>query len=212
MNKNNNKVPSAILSCFLIAFIVQGILKLSGIFIFEKALNWDIFRIIDNNKIFEIIYYSLINAFAIYCMSFSFSKKIYSNKWYHYVLIIGGSGLITSLKLLLNYSVEIQFVYDILSYVVIPTIISLTLDKEDRVFKKVNLEAIIITISIQIALYFCYLGLCYWSLMLNSLIISIQVTLYASVHFLVFFEMYIGLFMIMLSLNRIFNKINIKEN
>ena len=212
MNKNNSKVPSAILSCFLIAFVIQGILKINGIFIFEKALDWDIFRIIDSYKILEIIYYTIINAFAIYCLSFSFAKKIYSNKWYHYVLIIGGSSLITSLKLLLTYSVEIQFVYDILSYVIIPTIISLTLDKEDRVFDKISLEAIIITISVQIALYFCYLGLCYWSLMLNSLIISIQVTLYASVHFLVFFEMYIGLVMIMLSLNRIFNKIYIKEN
>jgi hypothetical protein len=211
MNKDNKKVPSAILSCFLIAFVIQGILKLSGIFIFEKALNLDIFRIIDNNKIFEIIYYSLINAFAIYCMSFAFAKKIYSNKWYHYILIIGSSCLITSLKLLLNYSVEIQFVYDILSYVIIPTIISLTLDKENRVFSKISLEAIIITVSAQIIFYFYYLGLGYWSGLLNSLNPVTQMTLYASTSFLIFFEMYIGLLMLTLSMSILINKINIKE-
>lgn len=211
MNKNNSKVPSAILSCFLIAFVIQGILKINGIFIFEKALDWDIFRIIDSHKILEIIYYTIINAFATYCMSFSFSKKIYSNKWWHYVLIIGASGLITSLKLLLKYNLEIQFVYDIISYVVVPTIVSLTLDKENRVFSKINLEAIITTIAVQIALYFCYLGLSYWSALLNSLIPVMQTTLYASLHFIVFFEMYIGLSMIMLSMSILINKLNLKE-
>ena len=51
-NKDNSKVPIAILSCFLIAFILQGILKISGVFIFEKALDWEIFKIIDNSGIF----------------------------------------------------------------------------------------------------------------------------------------------------------------
>lgn len=211
MNKNNSKVPSAILSCFLIAFVIQGILKTNGIFIFEKALDWDIFRIIDSHKILEIIYYTIINAFATYCMSFSFSKKIYSNKWWHYVLIVGVSGLITSLKLLLQYNLEIQFVYDIISYVVIPTIISLTLDKQDRVFNKITLEAIIITISAQIIFYFYYLGLGYWSGLLNSLNPVTQMTLYASTSFLIFFEMYIGLLMLTPSMSILINKINIKE-
>ena len=211
MNKDNSKVPSAILSCFLIAFILQGILKLSGVFIFEKALNWDIFRIIDNNRVLEIIYYTIINAFAVYCLSFAFSRKTYSNKWYHYILVIGIAGITTSLKYLLPYKVELQFVYDILSYIIVPTIISLTLDKKYRVFDKINLNAVIITLTIQIVLYFCYLGLCYWSLMLNSLIISTQVTLYSSTHFLVFFEMYIGLYMILLSTSILIDKIKIKE-
>ena len=211
MNKNNSKVPSAILSCFLIAFVIQGILKTNGIFIFEKALDWDIFRIIDSHKILEIIYYTIINAFATYCMSFSFSKKIYSNKWWHYVLIVGVSVLITSLKLLLQYNLEIQFVYDIISYVVIPTIISLTLDKQDRVFNKITLEAIIITISAQTIFYFYYLGLGYWSGLLNSLNPVTQMTLYASTSFLIFFEMYIGLLMLTLSMSILINKINIKE-
>lgn len=211
MNKDNSKVPSAILSCFLIAFIIQDILKLSGIFIFEKALNWDIFSIIDNSKVLEIIYYTIINTFAVYCLSFAFSRKTYSNKWYHYILVIGIAGITTGLKYLLPYKVEIQFVYDILSYIIVPTIISLTLDNKYRVFDKINLNAVIITLTMQIVLYFCYLGLCYWSLMLNSLIISTQVTLYSSTHFLVFFEMYIGLYMIMLSTSILIDKIKIKE-
>ena len=50
MANKNNKVPIAILSCFLIAFILQGVLKISGILVFEKALNWEIFDIIDTHK------------------------------------------------------------------------------------------------------------------------------------------------------------------
>ena len=56
----NKKVPLAILCCFLIAFLIQGILKLSGVFIFEKVLDWDIFSIIDSNLWLNILFNSII--------------------------------------------------------------------------------------------------------------------------------------------------------
>jgi hypothetical protein len=71
MEKDNKKVPIAILSCFLIAFILQGILKISGLFVFEKALNLEIFNIIDNSILFQIFYYSLLSFISIYCLSFN---------------------------------------------------------------------------------------------------------------------------------------------
>lgn len=75
MNNKNNKVPIAVLSCFLIAFIIQGILKLCGIFVFEKALDLDIFKLIDNNLWLQIIYYSLIVFATMYCLSFSLTSR-----------------------------------------------------------------------------------------------------------------------------------------
>ena len=88
MNKDNSKVPIAILSCFLIAFIIQGSLKLGGILIFEKALDWEIFSIIDNSKILQSIIYPIFTCLNIYCLSFSLSNIPYSRKWFHYVIII----------------------------------------------------------------------------------------------------------------------------
>ena len=82
----NHKVPSAILSCFLIAFIIQGVLKLSGIFVFDKALDWDIFKIIDNNKFLYVVYYSILIFIVEYCLSFALTTKCYSKKWYHTVI------------------------------------------------------------------------------------------------------------------------------
>lgn len=206
----NHKVPVAILSCFLIAFVLQVLLKLCGVFVFEKALTWDIFRIIDSSKVLSIIYYSFMNLIAVYCLSFALTARPYSKKWYHYILIFMGSFGITTCKYLINTPVQIEFLYDTIAYIIIPVIINATSGKEYRIFKLDNLTNVIITITIHILLYFSYLGLCYWSSLINSLFPITQVVLYASTTLLIYFEAYIGLIALMLSLN-VFIKLIKKE-
>lgn len=205
MNKNS-KVPMAILSCFLIAFIIQGILKLCGVFIFEKAISWDIFRIIDNNIVLNVIYQILINIIAVYCLSFALTTKCYSRKWYHYIIILFSSVIITTIRTLILTPMYLEYLFDIILYIVIPIIINISSNKNYKLFEKLGLTNIITLISIQILLYFSYLGLTYWSSLLSSFIITSQVTLYSSAYFLIFLEVYIGLFLIMLSLNIFISK------
>ena len=168
-NKNNDKVPMAILSCFLIAFILQGILKISGVFVFEKALDWGIFKIIDNNLWLSIIHYSIIVFITIYCLSFSLTNKPYSKKWYHYVIVavVSLANTIVKLKWQLPYQAHILF--DIFMYIVVPLIIYFTTSKDKRLFGN-SINDIIVSITIQVALYFCYIGLGYWSALLNSIL------------------------------------------
>ena len=207
----NKKVPLAILSCFLIAFILQGVLKLSGIFIFEKALDWQIFEIIDNSIWLSIIYYSIISFICAYFLSFALTTRLYSNKWYHYLILIIAAFSITTLKLMLNLSMQIQIICDVIMYIMIPVIINITTNKKYKLYCQNKLTNTLTIISIQVLLYFCYLGLCYWSTMLNSIIPLLQQNLYASTMLLIFIEVYIGLICLALSLNILINKIK-KEN
>lgn len=199
--KKNNKVPMAILSCFLIAFIIQGILKLCGVFVFEKVISWDIFRIINNNTILNIIYQIIINIIAVYCLSFALTTKWYSKKWYHYIIIVLGSSIITTIRTLILTPMCLEYIFDIILYIIIPIIINITSNKNYRLFEKINLTNVVNLISLQILLYFSYLGLTYWSSLLSSFIITSQITLYSSAYFLIFIEVYMGLVLIMLSLN-----------
>lgn len=200
-NKDNSKVPIAILSCFLIAFILQGILKISGVFIFEKALNWEIFKIIDNIVLVRIGYYSIFCSMTTYCLTFSLTNKPYSVKIYHYFILIIGCFLITACRMLVVTPFYMEFIYDICLYILIPLSINFTTDKKYK-----NIKSPIITIALQIMLYFVYLGLAYWSNLLASLLPIAQTVLPASVHFLVKFEMYIGLVTLMLSMNLFIKK------
>lgn len=200
----NKKVPLAILCCFLIAFLIQGILKLSGVFIFEKALDWEIFSIIDSNLWLNILFNSIINIIAVYCMSFCLTTRPYSNKWYHYVIIVVSSVSMITLKLLVFIPIKFQFLIDTFLYIVVPLIINLTTDKEYKIFKSRNF---VVILAIQILLYFCYLGLCYWSNLLNSLLPIDQIVLNSMDTFLIYFEVYIGLIALMLSCNMLLSKI-----
>jgi hypothetical protein len=208
-NKTNERVPMAILSCFLIAFILQGILKISGVFVFEKALTWEIFNIIDNNMWLQIIYYSLIVLITTYCLSFALTIKPYSKKWYHYVILICASVTITTIRLYVKISYELNIILDILIYVCIPLLINLTTCLKDRLFNN-SVSHIILTITIQISLYFCYLGLGYWSTLLTSILPLNTMWLTASQMFLTQIEMYIGIITFMLSMNFLIKYI--KEN
>lgn len=210
MNKDNDKVPCAILSCFLIAFVLQGILKLSGVFIFEKALNWEIFKIIDNNKFAQIIYYSLIILITTYCLSFSLTKKSYSKKWYHYVILCVSCLLVTSIRLYVQITYTLNIFLDIFIYILIPLLINITSSLEDRLLNN-SLSGIILTISIQISLYFCYLGLGYWSTLLTSILPLDTLWLTSSLNFLTQFEIYIGIVMFMFSMNYLIKKIKESE-
>ena len=203
----NKKVPVAILSCFLIAFILQGALKLSGIFVFEKALTWDIFKIIDNSLALTIIYNILINIIAVYCLSFALTTKPYSTKWWHYVIIICASSIIIILKYFINTPQQFQFLFDIVNYILVPMLINITTSKQNRISITGKYTNIVITLASHILLYFCYLGLAYWSSLLNSFIPIEQTTPYASTILLIYFEMYIGLISLMLSLNVFINQI-----
>jgi hypothetical protein len=94
-------------------------------------------------------------------------------------------------------------------YIAIPIIVNFTTFEKYKNICKNNITTSVSIIAVQIMLYCCYLGLCYWSGLLNSLLPVMQSVLYTSTHFLVFFEMYIGLILTMLSLNhfvRILNK------
>lgn len=208
MNKDNSRVLVAILSCFLIAFILQGVLKISGVFIFEKALDWEIFHIIDNNKILNVFFQCILNIIAIYCVSFALTSKPYSNKWYHYIFILLPSIIITTIRTLILTPMYLEYIFDILLYIIIPIVINLTSNKEHILFKKRNFDSIIITISVQILLYFCYLGLCFWSNLLNSLIPVIQNCPLSSTMFLIYFEFYIALIALMLTFNITIKYIN----
>ena len=209
--KDNRKVPIAILSCFLIAFILQGILKISGVFIFEKALDWDIFNIIDNNRVLSIIFQILINIIAVHCLSFAFTTRAYSNKWYHWLIITVGCSSIITIRMTFETPFFVEFIYDILLYVTIPFIVNITTERKYKVFEKTNVTSIVTTLSIQILLYFCYLGLCYWSNVLSSSIPNVQTYFSSSKMFLIYFELYIGLVLLMLSLNTAINKIKRRE-
>lgn len=196
----NKKVPIAVLSCFLIAFILQGVLKLCGVFVFEKVVNWDIFRIIEETKALKIIFCSLIVCFNMYCLSFAFTEKPYSNKWYHYVIIILCGTGITLIKFFIDPNIKIQVLTDIFVYIVVPFVINIT-NKKYRAFEELKFTNIVTTLIVHIILYFCYLGLTYWSSLLTSFIITKQIFIASSTMFLIYFEMYIGLVLLMFSLN-----------
>lgn len=200
-NKDNSRVPIAILSCFLIAFILQGVLKISGIFIFEKALDWEVFKIIDTIPLLRISYYSIFCILTTYCLTFSLTNKPYSVKIYHYFILVIGCSLITVCRMLLKTPFFMEFIYDIGLYIIIPLIINLTTNKKYK-----NIKSPIITIALQIMLYFVYLGLSYWSGLLTSLLPLTQIKVASSVQFLIKFELYIGLFTLMLSMNLFIKK------
>ena len=198
--KNNNKVPIAILSCFLIAFILQGALKLGGVLVFEKALDWEIFEVIDGNKFLNICYYSLIVSTTMYCLSFALTTKCYSNKWYHYVLIAGIAITTVTARTLFTLSNKTHIILDLCIYIVVPFVINLTTNSERKLFKNDSF-GIITTLSINILIYLCYLGLGYWSGVLNSLLPINPLWLSSSANFLIQIEVYIGIVVLMLSMN-----------
>lgn len=209
--EKNNKVPVAILSCFLIAFILQGILKISGIFIFEKALTWQIFELIDNNKFLYIVNYFITVFIVVYCLSFVFTTKWYSKKWYHYVVMAIPTIIVVSIKAFILMSLEMQILTDILLYVIVPLIVYFTTDKKDRMFEKLNIFNIVTIISLQLLCYYCYLGLTYWSVLLNSLIPALQIYTSSSTVFLIFFEVYMAEILMMLSFNFVIKKFKHRE-
>lgn len=211
MTEKNNKVPIAILSCFLIAFILQGVLKLSGILVFEKALDWEIFSIIDKYKWATIIYNSVIVMIAVYCLSFTFMSKPFSNKWFHYFIIVFIPLGVVSLRTLCTLTNQQHLLLDILVYMVVPFIVNITSNKKDKLFDN-NAFGIISTLSINIILYFYYLGLGYWSGVLTSLLPINPMWLLSSAMFLIKLEVYIGLFAFMLSSNISFNYIKRRNN
>lgn len=200
MTEKNNKVPIAILSYFLIAFILQGVLKISGILVFEKALDWEIFSVIDNNKWIGIVYYTILIVMNMYCLSFALTSKPYSNKWYHYVIMVGVAFINTVIKTNHVLTNQQHLLFDVLMYIAVPLFINFTTREKDKLFEN-NLFNNILTITIQIALYFCYLGLGYWSALLNSLLPVSPKVFASSTNFLVRLEVYIGLGAFMLSMN-----------
>lgn len=210
MEKDNSKVPVAVLSCFLIAFIVQGALKLCGVLVFEKALDWKIFAVIDSHKWLQVVYHSLLNMVCIYCLSFALTRRPYSRKWVHYLIIAGAAFGVTSFRMFANYTMRTNILLDLLIYVVVPFAISITVESSDRLFERNTVFGIVVTLSINIFLYFAYLGLTYWSLLLNSLLPINPMWVVSSTNFLVNFEVYMALIVLMISINVLINKV--KEN
>ena len=206
MKQENYKVPFAVLGCFLIAFILQGVLKLCGIFVFEKALEWRVFGIIDNTLWMQIIYYSIIVFMTIWFLSFSLTTKPYSTKWYHYVIIGVVSIANTVIKLFVTISFSGHILFDILMYIIVPVVINITTNKEDKFLDR-SLFGIVVTITTQIALYFAYLGLSYWSHLLTSLIPTMPTVYPASTNFLIQLEVYFGLVFTMISLNMLTKRV-----
>lgn len=199
--KKNRKVPIAVLGCFLVAFVLQGVLKLNGVFVFEKSLDWDIFRLIDSAKWSQIIYYTIVMFATMYCLSFALTRKCYSKKWYHYVIMAVVSIGVTILRLeVTTLSYPIQILLDIIAYIGVPMTIYFTTNISDRLMGK-DIFGVFVVIIMQIMLYFGYLGLNYWSALLSSFIITNPIYMTSSAHFLIELEIYIGLFIQMLSLN-----------
>ena len=211
MNKNNNKVPVAILSCFLIAFIAQGVLKLSGIFIFEKALDWQVFKIIDASGVLQVIYYSIIVFINIYCLSFALTDRPYSNKWYHYLIMLVVAFSITAFRTLATYTYQVDIICDVFVYILIPFVINLTSSKDRKLFDR-SVFGIVMTLALNIMMYFCYIGLGYWSNLLTSILLIEPIYLASSTFFLITLEMYIGLVIFMISMNIVIKEIKQMKN
>lgn len=203
----NRKVPFAMLSCFLIAFILQGVLKICGVFVFDKVLDWQIFAIIDNSKILNIIFCIILMFITIYCLSFTFTTKFYSKKWYHYVFLVVSCAFIIILRLEnKNIPFKTQILLDVFIYILVPLIVNFTTPKENRLFK-LDITGIVSTTCLHIMLYFVYLGLTYWSGILSSCIFVEPKYYLSSANFLIKFEVYIGLVLFMLSSNLLINYI-----
>lgn len=200
MNKDNSKVPIAVLSCFLIAFILQGMLKASGVLIFEKALDWEIFKIIDNNLFLNITFYSMLSFCAVYCLSCSFMLNYTNKTWWHYILMFLSSFGFTALRKILILTTLHHLLIDVFIYIVVPFVIQITTTPEYKMIKN-DLFGVITTLCLNIFLYLAYLGLCYWSSVLNSLIIMNPTWLSSSSNFLIQTEVYLGLIIFMLSSN-----------
>lgn len=198
--KKNTNVPIAILSCFLIAFIIQGILKLCGVFIFEKALHWGIFKIIDNNVWLQVIYYSIIVFVTMYCLSFILTDRPYSQKLWQYLVLIIFAFSVTTFRILGTYSAMLNIFLDIVIYILVPFFITITTNVKYRMFEN-SLFGVVTTLSINIFMYFGYLGLNFWSNILNSLLPINTIWLPASTNLLIQLEVYIGLITLMLSMN-----------
>lgn len=211
MTEKNNKVPIAILSCFLIAFILQGVLKISGILVFEKALDWKIFAIIDSHQWLEIIYNSILNFISLYCLSFALTSKPYSKKYYHYILLYATAFVMIVLRTFLDLSMKFHVIIDVVAFIFIPFIINITTNKKERLFNR-DLFGVVMTLTLNIVLYLYYLGLGYWNGVLNSLLPINPMWLLSSANFLIKFETYIGLFTLMLSANILIKYFNKKEN
>lgn len=207
------RVPTAILCCFTIAFVLQGVLKLSGVFIFEKALDWDIFKIIDNHIWLTIIYYSIMVFITMCCLSFTLRRYLFSKCWWHYVIMLLMSFGIITIEYLTDIvmNIRLSIIFDILLYIITPLIIYFTTPKKDRLFNKHTVTNVTIVVTSQTLLYFLYLGLNYWSLVLNSIIPTTQYIISASAVFLTQLEVYIGLISLMFATNIFINKF-IKED
>lgn len=201
----NKRVPIAICSLFLVAFVVQVVLKLSGVFIFEKALDWQVFGFIDKTIWVAIPYYAIFIFITMYCLAFMLTTKPYSKKWYHYTIMIGTAVGISAFKLLIVFDVIttllIDILLDLIIYVAIPLVIHFTTEKQDRLFETKTITNIIVVIAIQILFYFCYLGLNFWSCLLNCFVPTTQSFVYASSAFLTQIEVYTVLITLMLSIN-----------
>ena len=120
-------------------------------------------------------------------MSFILTNKPYSDKWYHYALIIIISYFITWIRTTYNLSYAMHTILDIIGYVIVPFIINLTNNNKNKLFNN-NYASIVITLSLQVVFYFCYLGLTYWSSLLTSLIVINPMFVSTSRSFLIFFE------------------------
>ena len=201
MKQKNYKVPFAVLSCFLIAFVLQGVLKLCGVFVFDKALEWRIFTVIDNTLWLQIVYYSLAVIIISYCLSFSLTDKFYSKNWYHYVIIVLCSFGVTTLRLMVTpLSFSIQILLDLFIYVLVPSVIYFTTAKENRMLGN-DVFGFVVGIAFHIMLYFIYLGLNYWSGVLSSFIFIRPEYANSVSLFLVKLEVYFALVSFALSTN-----------
>ena len=118
-NTANRKVPLAILCCFLIAFLIQGAFKLAGIFIFDKALDWQIFAIIDNSIFLSILYYSILMFLTMCCLSFTLRRYIFSKCWYHYIIMLVLSFTVITIQYLTGIILDtrLSIIFDILTFV-----------------------------------------------------------------------------------------------
>jgi hypothetical protein len=100
----------------------------------------------------------------------------------------------------------------VLLYVVVPFVINITTDKSNRLFEKIDIFSVVTTLSINIFIYFSYLGLTYWSNILTSLLPIQTVWLSSSTNFLIRIEIYIGMITYMLSMNMLIKKIKEEKN
>jgi|GEM_PF-5130821 len=192
-----HKVATAFLVCFLTAFTSLYLLKIIGVPIVNEAvLNSGFFRFIDERKWLLVIYFCVLNLIGAYCLCFAMNDKPYSKVWWHYLVIVVPTILVTLGRIYLMPISQMDIVYDIILYIILPIFFAFFINKNNH-----NIKNKVILLLFTLILYFYFIGTTWWSAILNGYIYCENAPPAISSTFLIFLEVYIGLGLLVAAMN-----------